>query len=310
MHHKKSIAVFFVVILSTFANAQTHFNKKHFLQPDTIYNPHRAAIVIIGTSNVYLTSMVGLYALWYRGYPSSGFHTFNDAEEWNQMDKIGHIGSAYYLSRWSNNLVAWTGTDKKKSARIGAGMGLIYQTIIEVMDGFSSQWGFSWSDVGANSAGSLLFLSQQLAWKEQRIQFKFSFHTTQYAKYRPALLGENFSQHIFKDYNGQTYWLSANIYSFLSYSSHFPKWLNISLGYGAEGMTGANQNPFIINGNPIPSFQRYRQFYLAPDIDLTKIKLRSPLLKTIFQTIGFIKFPAPAIEYNTKGKIIFRAFYF
>ena len=189
-------------------------------------------------------------------------------------------------------------------------MGFIYQTSIEVMDGFSSQWGFSWSDVGANTAGSLLFLSQQLAWKQQRIQFKFSFHNTPYAKYRPALLGENYSQHIFKDYNGQTYWLSTNIYSFLPSSSQFPKWLNISLGYGAEGMTGANQNPLIVNGNSIPSFQRYRQFYLSPDIDLTKIKLRSPLLRTIFQTIGFIKFPAPAIEYNTKGKVKFRAFYF
>lgn len=298
------------VALINLLTIRVSFCQNSFFKKDTIYNPQRVTLVAIGTSTAYVTSMAGLYALWYRDYPSSEFHTFNDVSEWNQIDKIGHVGSTYYLSRWSNNIVAWTGTDEKKSAWFGTGMGFIYQTTIEVFDGFSSQWGFSFSDIGANTAGSLMFLSQQLLWKEQRVQFKFSFHQTEFAKCRPAVLGENFQENLFKDYNGQTYWLSSNIYSWLRSSSSFPKWLSIAVGYGAEGMIGANENPTIVNGNNIPAFERYRQFYLAPDIDLTKIKMRSGLLKTIFQTIGFIKFPTPAIEYSTKGKLIFRSFYF
>ncbi len=33
-----------------------------------------------------------------------------------------------------------------------------------------------------------------------------------------------------KDYNGQTYWLSFNVASFLPTNSGFPYWLNMSLG--------------------------------------------------------------------------------
>ena len=308
--NKKIAALVLFISLSTILIAQTTLAKKNFFQKDTVYNPHRAIILGTSVGVLYASSITGLYALWYRDYPSSSFHTFNDADEWQQMDKIGHVGSAYYLSRWSSNLVEWTGTNKTKAAWLGAGMGFLYQGTIEVFDGFSSQWGFSVSDIAANTAGSLLFLSQELAWKEQRIQFKFSFHQTEFSKYRPAVLGSNFQENLFKDYNGQTYWLSANIGSWLSSSSKFPKWLNIAVGYGAEGMIGAFENPLSDKGKAIPYFERYRQFYLAPDIDLTKIKTRSGLLKTVFQTFGFIKFPTPALELNTKRKLIFKPLYF
>ena len=63
---------------------------------------------------------------------------------------------------------------------------------------------------------------------------KFSFHTTKYASLRPNVLGSSLSEEIFKDYNGQTYWLSVNLHSFFK-SSKLPKWLNLAAGYGADG---------------------------------------------------------------------------
>ncbi len=300
----------FLVLLYASSEAQNSVVQKKFFKPDSIYNPKRATYVAVGVGAVYITSMAGLYSLWYRDYPSSSFHTFDDSEEWMQMDKIGHIGSAYYLSRWSGGLVSWTGVSNKKSAWIGAGMGFFYQTTIEVFDGFSSQWGFSVSDLAANATGSLLYLTQQLAWNEQKIQFKFSFHKTDYSQYRPNVLGTDITQNIIKDYNGQTYWLSTNIHSWLPSTSRFPKWLNFAVGYGIDGVTGANENPEMVNGVPIPVFERSRQFYFAPDVDLTKIKTRSPFLKTMFEVFGFIKFPAPTLEYNQNGKWSFKPLYF
>jgi hypothetical protein len=45
-----------------------------------------------------------------------------------------------------------------------------------------------------------------------------------------------------KDYNGQTYWLSVNLHSFYK-GSKIPKWLNLAIGYGANGMlTGNGEN--------------------------------------------------------------------
>lgn len=173
---------------------------------------------------------------------------------------------------------------------------MLFLTTVEVFDGFSSQWGFSNGDMVANAVGAGLSVFQELQWQEQRIKIKFSFSESKYAKYRPDQLGTSYVEHLFKDYNGQTYWLSGNIHAFMKPNSKFPKWLNVAVGYGVDGLTGARVN---ITGTE--SFERRRQFFLAPDIDLTRIPVKGKLLKTVFETIGFIKFPAPAIEIDDKG---------
>ena len=147
-------------------------------------------------------------------------------------------------------------------------------------------------------------IGQELIWNEQRITVKYSFHQTSYSKQRPTTLGENYIQQALKDYNGQTYWLSANIWSFNRKSS-FPKWLNIAVGVGAEGMLYGKTSV----SNPILQ-DPYRQFYLSLDLDLRKINTNSEFLKFIFSVINFIKIPAPTLEINTKGGIKLHYMYF
>ena len=107
-----------------------------------------------------------------------------------------------------------------------------------------------------------------------------------------------------KDYNGQTYWLSFNIRSFLPGDSKFPAWLNGAIGYGANGMIGGEKNSETINGKNIPAFKRIRQFYIAADADFNKIKTSNAASAPLY-FLQFIKTPSPAIEYNTQKKIIF-----
>ncbi|MDZ7614583.1 MAG: hypothetical protein U5K51_13455 [Flavobacteriaceae bacterium] len=64
---------------------------------------------------------------------------------------------------------------------------------------------------------------------------KFSYNATAYPEIYPDKLGSNSLEQVFKDYNGQTYWFSVNLWSFFK-ESKIPRWLNISLGYGAEGL--------------------------------------------------------------------------
>ena len=218
------------------------------------------------------------------------------------MDKVGHVITAYYVGRVGIDFLKWGGMERKKAIWYGGMLGSVYQTTIEVLDGFSTEWGFSTGDFAANTAGSLLAISQELLWDEQRIVLKYGFQKSRYAVYRPNLLGKNLNENLLKDYNGQTYWLSVNPSSFMSKSTGFPQWLNIAIGYGAGGMTGGYTNPPATDdyGNSI-TFERYRQFYLSLDVDLTRIKTRSAFLKTICTVIGFIKIPAPALEFNKYG---------
>ena len=180
-------------------------------------------------------------------------------------------------------------------------------TAVEVFDGYSSQWGFSYGDLAANAGGTALYVAQELVWNEQRIVPKFSFHTTEYASARPNVLGSSFPEQILKDYNGQTYWLSANLHSFFK-QSKIPKWLNIAVGYGAEGMiTGEDE---LVNTVFFSEKERTRQFYLSFDADLTKIKTKSHVLKTIFSLVNTIKIPAPTFEIKSSGGSKFHFLYF
>lgn len=299
--------IFFLLVSICFAVLPfTGFTqKKNFFSPDSIYNPSRVRFVAASTATIYVASLAGLYQLWYRDTNLVNLHSFNDNAEWFQMDKIGHIGSAYYTGKMGISLLNWTGMNRKKAIWYGGLMGAFFQTSIELFDGISPAWGFSWGDITANFLGSALLISQQLAWDEQRVQIKFSFHQTKYSKLRSELLGSSFVENVFKDYNGQTYWLTANISSFLPSTAKFPKWLGISIGYGAEGMTGAFENPLFVKNQSLPMYKRYRQIYLSPDIDLAKIKSKSPFLNSVLYTFGFIKFPLPAIEFQVPGKVRF-----
>lgn len=279
--------------------------------PDsTTLNNKRLAGVLIAQGVIYTGSLAGLYFLWYADYPQSSFHFFNDSGEWMQVDKAGHMTAGYLISNLAYASYRWAGMERKKAIWYGGLLSFAYMTNIEILDGFSAEWGFSAGDFIANTAGCFLFVGQQLLWDEQRFRIKYSFHPTKYADYRPDLLGENFIQQMFKDYNGQTYWLSGNISSFLPKTSRFPRWLNVAVGYGAEGMTGAFTNPGESGGTPIPSFERYRQFYLTLDVDLSRIRTKSKTLHTILSVVNILKIPLPTLEFNTKGQVLFHPIYF
>ncbi|MBI2269764.1 MAG: DUF2279 domain-containing protein [Bacteroidetes bacterium] len=300
-YKSKQAILFCCLSFPLFAGAQQN-DTSSFFAPAPQFNKIRFNTVIAVEAGLYAGTLAALGTLWYSNYPRSSFHFFNDNDEWLAMDKAGHVVTAYYIGRTGLNLMKWSGVERKKAIWYGGGVGSLYQSTLEILDGFSSQWGFSVGDLAANTLGSALLIGQELAWDEQRFSFKYSFHQTEYPQYRPNMLGNNFMEQSLKDYNGQTYWLSANVSSFLHKENKFPKWLNIAVGYSAEGMTGAMFNPpFDSGGNLLPVFERYRKIYLSLDVDLTRIKTRSHFLKTVFNVIGFIKIPAPALEFSEKG---------
>lgn len=279
----------------------------NFFKPSDSLNKKRQNSVYITEAVLASGALIGLNQLWYADYPRSDFHFINDNAEWMQMDKLGHLYTSYHIGRFGAETLNWSGASKQNQLVYGAGLGFVFLTAVEVMDGFSEEWGASMGDVVANAAGTALYVSQELIWNEQRIIPKFSYHKTQYSNYRPDLLGSTTQEQILKDYNGQTYWFSVNLYSFAK-KSKIPKWLNVALGYGAEGMIGENEviNPIIFPSKPL----KFRQFYLSLDLDLTKINTKSHFLKTVFSIFNTVKIPAPTLEYSAQEGFKFHGLYF
>ena len=285
--------------------AQNSFD--NFFKPSDSLNKKRQNSVFVTEAVLASGALIGLNQLWYADYPKSDFHFINDNSEWMQMDKLGHLYTCYHVGRFGAEALNWSGASKKNQLIYGASLGFVFMTAVEVMDGFSAEWGASMGDVIANASGTALYVSQELIWNEQRIIPKFSYHKTEYSNYRPDLLGSTAQEQILKDYNGQTYWFSVNLYSFTK-KSKIPKWLNFAFGYGAEGLIGENdaKNSVIFPIKP----QNYRQFYLSLDLDLTKISTKSHFLKTIFSVLNTVKIPAPTFEYSPQKGFKFHGLYF
>jgi len=284
--------------------------KLSFFTPSPTIDNNRLIPLLAGEGAFYATSMVGLDVLWYKNYPRSSFHFFDDNQEWQQMDKFGHCLTAYTISRLTAALYQWSGIKPLPAAVYGTSMGMAFQTNIEVFDGFSSEWGFSYGDMIANTTGASIFLSQATGWGDQRIGLKISFHPTDYRQYHPEELGDNVWQEMLKDYNGQTYWVSIAVASFLPKGNKIPGWACVDFGYGAEGMVSAVNNPpvYDVNGDEL-YFDRYRKYFVSLDINLTKIPTNSAPLKAVFGAISFIKVPMPTLSFS-HGRFKFYWLYF
>ncbi len=272
-------------------------------QDSTVVNKARLKTVLYGTSSAYGVALVGLNELWYKKEPRTGFHFFNDNNEWLQIDKIGHSYTAYTQSLLGIKLMKWSGLSDRKSALYGGLSGLVFQTPIEFLDAYSTAWGFSWGDIGANVFGAGLATSQLYFWGEERITLKYSYRASGLASQRPSVLGENLTQRLLKDYNAQTYWLSVNPSAFMSKEAKFPVWLNVAMGYGANNLIYAKPKDNLKILNLVSS----REYYLAPDINFRRIKTNKQGLKMLFWLLDLYHLPLPALKFsNQKLKLLFQ----
>ena len=263
--------------------------------------------IILNTTALGATSLYyyGLYNLWYKKYPQTSFHFFNDLEEWNYIDKAGHIYSSYQVARKSHLFLVKK--DIENPVEKSCFYSLFFMLGIEVLDGFSKEWGFSNYDLLSNFIGTGIFYFQEKKFKRQLLKLKFSSHLSPYAIYRPSLLGENVSQRIFKDYNGQTYWLTFDLNNKIQERLKVFKYLNFSLGYSIDGFVGARNNN-ILNCADCNEINRQSQLLLSIDLDLSEIKTKNRALQLLLNSFSIIKFPAPTIILQDHNE--FRWFYF
>ena len=303
---------------------------ERFLTKKDTFQPTRFWLFAAGSTAITSSAFISLNNVWYSQYPRSSFHLFDDYGEWENMDKFGHVYTAYFQANLISNGYRWAGVSNNRAAWAGFVTASLYQGSLEYLDGTSTNWGFSISDFISNEIGAGLFLAQQLTWKEQRIRLKYSNTPVNYSNeliystdhqasisYKERaqdLYGKSYSQTFFKDYNASTAWLSVNPSSFFNNKPNWlPSWLNIAVGFGAENLYGGFSNNFEKEGKNFmvkSSLERQRQYFLSFDVDLSRIKTKSQFLKTFLNIFNIIKFPSPTLEYNSNGVFKFHPIYF
>jgi len=261
-----------------------------------------------------LSSMLGLMAVantvaytyqrkvWYTE-KTTVFHSLGFSYDWDkyqQMDKFGHFSDAYFTSDLSAKIYRWSGVSGDNSVWYGALTGWLWMLEIEISDAFMAEWGFSWGDMAANTAGSLFFVLQQFNYDALGgIHPKFSWHKSEawnknlYTRDPKALI---------EDYEGMTFWLTVNPYHYFpdSWKKNYSEWLaplGIAFGVGAKD----------ISWDP---FGGYKVYSIGLDIDLTKIPIwkNSNVTKFIMSELNFLRLPLPTIRFTPQGTWV--GFYF
>lgn len=311
------LTILCLVALGLNANAQT------FFEPAERFDPKRFWISAGSGAAIYAGAMTGLALIWYAETERSGFHTFNDRNEWRNMDKWGHVITAYQESRWITQGARWTGMDRRRSIWIGTGTAFLLQGSIEMLDAYSAKWGFSWYDMAANTSGCLLFAGQEWLWQEQRLGIKVSFGAPRYSAEPIAstdglyasslrrraedLFGRQALARMVKDYNAQTYWLTITPAAFLHGSDWLPDWLSLALGVRGDNMYGGFENMWT---DPVTGaayaldsgvFPRRSRYFISLDLALSRIPMRHPFWRSVLHAMDFIKIPFPALELRSDG---------
>ncbi len=301
------------------------------LEPAPTFDKKRFWVSASVGFGIYAGASYAMWDAWYKDFPLGGFHTFNDMKEWKGMDKAGHFQAAYVQSNYTFHGARWTGMSRRKAMWTGVGVATGIQATIEIMDGFSEEWGFSVGDIAFNTLGTALFASQEMIWREQRILLKVSstqpdypatpiysvdgaYETTLQARAR-ELYGESPSEIFLKDYNAMTIWASFNVKAFRGRKNgRFPAWLNVAFCLGANNIYGGFSNrwrneeggEFVLSSQTYP---RHHQFYLAPDVDFSRIPTRHRWLKLVLCALNWVKVPSPVVSFDSQNGLEFQPFY-
>lgn len=251
----------------------------------------------VAMATVYTGLVVGLHInqnnAWWKD--SSGeWHVVEDIEYARGLDKCGHVFSGYFTSTVCNDLLVECGFDQEASTLIGAGMGLLYMTYVEVEDGYAANWGFSPSDAAANVAGVGFFVLQHYAPFFQNFTPRWSYVPAEWTGERT--INERPKTFI-DDYNSTTFWLAFNVNNLLPSSAekYWPDWLMFSVGYGIRNY--AVNNP---DGTPVGVTRR---FLFGLDYDWVKIipETNIGFVNYLRQVLNYVRVPGPTIEVGDDG---------
>jgi hypothetical protein len=216
--------------------------------------------------------------MWWKG-KKSGFHT-NWTEDWNTSlgaDKIGHFFFGQTVATIYKHGLKWSGFPEGRSALYAGLFTFSYQTFLEIRDGFSNDYGFSWGDFGANLFGSMYPYMQYHFPSLNNFNLKISFQASERFK-------NNSNQYILDDYESTYHWLSIDINYFLPEPAGeiFPDIFNLGIGHSVKGLDN--------NG------RAKHEIFIGLDLDLKAVPGESGFLKFLKETLNLYHLPSPVIK--------------
>jgi hypothetical protein len=225
--------------------------------------------------------------------PPCHFHIQEDWQYTLQNDKFGHFFGGYSMSWLMGDILLDCGLDLPTATITGGVLGLAYQTYVEVLDGYATQWGFSPSDAVANTLGAGLYVAQYYSPFLQNFTPRWNYAPPQWTGER----GLNMRQANFiDDYNSSTFWLACDVERLLpaSLSAYWPDWAMVSVGYGIR-----DYEVRLPSGEMADPYARYM---IGLDYNWMRIIPPLPGVLNLFrQALNYLRLPGPTFEFSNRG---------
>lgn len=224
---------------------------------------------------------------WWSGERADHFFVRDDlGTAFLDQDKFGHFYGGYHLARIGSQLLRTACVSDRRAAWWGAGYAALFQLQIEVWDGFYEKYGFSPSDVAANTAGAGYALAQALSPPLRHVKPTFSYWPTRAYRSR-GTTGADLRPTT--DYAGQTYWLSADVDALLPrrVGRLWPGLLRLSAGHGITDWVDPQ------TGLLVPA---RRRILLTLDVDPEKLPGDQHFWRAVKRELSYVHFPAPALQ--------------
>jgi len=228
-------------------------------------------------------------------YYDGSFHVVNDSKYALGIDKIGHVYGTALISHFLSAGLLAANLDQEMSVWLGAFGGLGLQLYTEIQDGFAPidketgepKWGFSPGDAIADVIGAGYFVARYYYPYLNNFQLRASYYPSE-----AMINGEKPDNNIADDYDGQKMWLAFRMKNLLpsSIAEYWPSFLMLSAGYAVSGIgDNANENGL------------QQSYYIAFDFDASVIPLHGEFWEFIKNTLNYIHFPMPGIEFSQDG---------
>lgn len=172
------------------------------------------------------------YSSWWRDGFTSRFRAqreggFGRDTEFSGIDKLGHVYFAYLGTRALAPAFELAGNAPDSSRRLSAWTVWGAMGAVEILDGFSRKYRFSYEDLIANTLGTGMgyFLASNPQWDDV-FDFRMAYRQTPLSNFDPP-----------GDYAGQRYWLMVKADGIPALRDvPVLRYLEVGVGYGAPGV--------------------------------------------------------------------------
>ena len=189
--------------------------------------PRKKKTIALNVASVATVMAIGT-ASW--DYYSSSFDYIDEGwfgadTKYGGVDKLGHAYSAYALTDFYNHVYKKFGYSDKQAILGGALSSWSMMTLIELGDGFSENYGFSWQDETMNTVGvGLAYIRNRYPDLKNVFDYRIEWLPSD-------TFGDDGTVDPFTDYSGQKYLIALKPDGILKTDNSLLKALELHFGY-------------------------------------------------------------------------------